>query len=238
VILALDAGNTRIKWALWADGFLAQGSLPSAQAGQLFDALHAHPRPARAIGSIVAGDAVRAQIEASLRGWRMPVQWIAGASEQCGVRSRYAVPDQLGSDRWAALIGAHARGLGDAVVVDCGTAVTVDALTDGGEFLGGLILPGLDLMRAALARGTARLPLDSGVFEPFPRNTADAIHSGGVQAICGAIERMRAALLARSAQVAVLLTGGAAPVVAPWLCPAPVLAPNLVLEGLVEIARA
>ncbi|MCC7547230.1 MAG: type III pantothenate kinase [Burkholderiales bacterium] len=239
MILVLDAGNARIKWGLWADGFVAHGSIPSERAAQLFDALHVHARPSRAIGCNVAGPQVRQHVEAALQGWRMPVEWIASRAEQCGVRSRYEDPVQLGSDRWAALIGTHARRLGDAVVVDCGTAVTVDALAGDGEFLGGLILPGIALMQHALARGTAELPLGGGVFEPFPRNSANAIYSGAVQAICGAIERMRTLLLARGADHAsVVLCGGDAQVVAPLLTPAPLFAPALVLEGLVEITRA
>jgi len=238
MILALDAGNTRIKWGLWADGFLAQGSILTAQAARLFDALHAHARPASAIGSNVAGAAVGEQLEQALQPWRLPVHWIESRAEQCGVRSGYRVPAQLGTDRWAALIGAHARGIGDALVVNSGTAVTIDALTAGGHFLGGLILPGVELMGRALAQGTAGLSLRAGVFEPFPRDTADAIHSGALQALCGAVDRMRRALGRESASVNVVLSGGAAHLLAPMIEPAPILAPSLVLEGLVEIARA
>lgn len=238
MILALDAGNSRIKWGLWADGFVAQGSIASVDAARLFDALHVHARPSRAIGSNVAGAAVRAHIEQALRPWKLDPEWISSRERQCGVRSRYAVPGQLGSDRWAALVGAHARGPGNALVVNCGTAVTVDVLTASGEFLGGLILPGVDMMARALSQGTAELPLERGTFSAFPDNTGDAIHSGAVQAICGAVDRMRAALLARAGgEVTVLMSGGAAPVLAPHLAPAAVFAPNLVLEGLVEIAR-
>lgn len=237
MILALDAGNSRIKWGLWANGFVAQGSLPSADAVQLFDALHVHAPASRAIGSNVAGGEVRARIEQALQPWHLAPEWISSCEFQCGVHNGYAAPGQLGSDRWAALVGAHARGPGDALVVNCGTAVTVDALTASGEFLGGLILPGVHMMARALSQGTAGLPLEPGAFHAFPDNTASAIHSGAVQAICGAVDRMRAALSVRTGgEVAVLMSGGAAPVLAPHLH-ATVLAPNLVLEGLVEIAR-
>lgn len=238
MILALDAGNTRIKWGLWAGGFVAQGSIATAEAERLFDALHAHVRPDRLIGSNVAGAQVGGRIERALAPWGGAVHWIVSTAQQCGVRSAYAVPGQLGTDRWAGLIGARARAAGDVLVVNCGTAVTIDALTADGEFLGGLILPGIELMGRALARGTAGLPEERGAFEPFPRSTANAIHSGALQAICGAVERMRSAFLQRGAQAGVIMSGGAAQVVAPLLAPAPILAPNLVLEGLVEIVRA
>lgn len=239
MILVLDAGNTRIKWGLWAERFVAHGSVSTEQAAQLFDVLRAQERPQRAIGSNVAGAQVRERIETALRPWNLTLRWVESNAQQYGVRNHYRTPSQLGSDRWSALVGAHARGLGNALVVNCGTAVTVDALTAQGEFLGGLILPGVELMGRALAQGTAGLPLESGVFEPFPRNTANAIHSGALQAVCGAIERMRRTLCeAGAGNVQVLLSGGSAHLLAPLLSPAPTLAPDIVLEGLVEMARA
>lgn len=239
MILVLDAGNTRIKWGLWAERFVAQGSVPSAQAAQLFDALCPYARPQQAIGSNVAGVQVREQIEVALKPWNLALRWVESSTQQYGVRNHYRTPGQLGSDRWSALVGARARCLGDALVVDCGTTVTIDALTAEGEFLGGLILPGVELMGRALAQGTAGLPLESGMFEPFPRNTANAVHSGALQAVCGAIERMRQALCeAGSGNAQVLLSGGGAHLLVPLLDPAPSLAPDIVLEGLVEMARA
>jgi type III pantothenate kinase len=239
-ILALDAGNSRIKWGLWADrGFIAQGAVATARAHELADAWHVLARPTRAIGSCVAGAQVRAAIENVLAPWKIVPEWIVGQREQCGVRSHYANPEQLGPDRWAALIGARAHIDSPCVVVDAGTAVTVDALAEGGEFLGGLILPGLELMAASLARGTARLEREAGRVETFPTNTADAIASGAVQSVCGAIDRMRAALRGSGAEAPwVLLSGGAATALAPHLSPPVKVVPTLVLDGLVAIANA
>lgn len=239
MILALDAGNSRIKWGIWRDrGFIAQGAIATRDAAGLFDVLHVHAQPQVLIGSNVAGPSVAADIERALQPWHQRVRWIESRAAQCGVTSHYAAPDKLGSDRWAALIGAHRRGGGASVVVDAGTAVTVDALTAQGDFLGGLIVPGIALMAQALARGTAGLPLESGAYEDFPSNTANAIHSGAVQAIAGAIERVAHALQGRAqSPVQVLLCGGAAPALAPRLSLPTVHAPALVLEGLVEIAR-
>lgn len=239
MILALDAGNSRIKWGMWQDrGFIAQGSIATRDAAGLFDVLHVHAQPDAVIGSNVAGADVAANVERALQPCKRPVRWIASQAAQCGVASHYAAPEKLGTDRWAALIGAHRRGLGASIVVDAGTAVTIDALTAQGEFLGGLIVPGIELMAQALARGTAGLPLEQGGYEDFPRTTANAIHSGAVQAIVGAIERVAHALQARvHAEASVILCGGAAPALAPRLAQPSVLAPALVLEGLVEIAR-
>jgi type III pantothenate kinase len=239
MILAIDAGNTRIKWGLWEDrGFVAQGSILTPRAAELPDALHMLPRAEFAIGSNVAGATVRAAIEAALSPWRLPVSWIVSMASQRGVISRYENPAQLGTDRWAALVGARARCSGACVVVNAGTAVTVDALTAQGVFLGGLILPGLELMARSLAAGTADLPLQPGRFQPFPVNSVDAIRSGALQAIAGAVDRMIHLLAAQDAPTQLLLSGGAAETIAPILAREYVLAPALVLEGLVAIAQA
>jgi type III pantothenate kinase len=239
MILAIDAGNTRIKWGLWEErGFAAQGSVLTARAPELADALHALARPTAAIGSSVAGAAAKAQIEQTLAAWGVPVRWIASSPAACGVSNGYVEPAQLGADRWAALIGAHARFAEPCVVVNAGTAITIDALAADGRFLGGLILPGIELMAGALARGTAGLPQQPGRFEPFPTSTGNAIHSGAVHAACGAIERMQRALRAAGHdQPRVVLSGGAAHLLAPHLEPTPTHAPALVLDGLIALAR-
>jgi type III pantothenate kinase len=238
-ILAVDAGNSRIKWGLWAEhGFIAQGAVPTARAAELAHAWHMLARPTFAIGSCVAGTAVRAAIEGVLAPWHIVPEWIASRASQCGVRSLYADPTQLGTDRWAALVGARSAFAQACVVVDAGTAVTIDALSASGDFLGGMILPGLDLMASSLARGTAGLTDSAGHIVAFPRNTADAIASGAAHAVCGAIERMRAALQSTAeAAPRVVLSGGAGPILAAHLAPPVSLVPTLVLDGLVAMAH-
>jgi type III pantothenate kinase len=239
MILAIDAGNTRIKWGLWEDrGFLEQGSILSARAGSLADALHVLPRAASAIGSNVAGTGAQAAIESALAPWGIPVRWIASVAAQCGVTSSYENPAQLGTDRWAALIGARARCDGPCLVINAGTAVTIDALSGDAVFLGGLILPGLELMARSLATGTADLLEQAGRFELFPVNSANAIRSGALQAVSGAVERMIGNMLSmQHVEPRLVLSGGAAEVIAPMLGRPYVLAPALVLEGLVRIAQ-
>jgi type III pantothenate kinase len=240
MILAIDAGNTRIKWGLWEDhGFTAQGSLPTARAADLPGALSELPRPAAAIGSNVAGPAARARIEQALAPWRVQPRWIESAAAQCGVVNRYARPAQLGTDRWAALIGARARCAQACVVVNVGTAVTIDALTAQGVFEGGLILPGPELMARALSDHTSDLQLETGVFAPFPVNSADAIRSGALQAVAGAIEGMaRGMTAAGHGDPQLIVSGGGADSIVPVLGRPLLRVPALVLEGLVVIARA
>jgi type III pantothenate kinase len=238
-ILAIDAGNTRVKWGLWEDrGFIAQGAILTANAAQLADALHMLARPQRSIACSVASAQVRGHIEQALAAWGGGPEWIVSRREQCGVVSRYALPEQLGADRWAALIGARMRDAGACVVVNAGTAVTIDALTPGGEFLGGLILPGLELMAAALANRTAGLPLMAGEFEPFPTSTANAVFSGALQGACGAIERIERGLIALGhSEPQIVVSGGSGDLLAARLGRPVTLVSNLVLEGLVAIAR-
>jgi type III pantothenate kinase len=166
------------------------------------------------------------------------VRWVKGAREQAGVRSSYAAPAQLGCDRWAALIGVrHLYGCA-ALVVNAGTALTVDALTADGVFAGGVIAPGVELMRKALAGNTAGLKMRPGEFSYFPDATGDAIMSGAINACCGAIERM-ARFLEDAGETAPLcvLSGGGAATLAPYLNLEVKLVDNLVLEGLLAIAE-
>ena len=122
------------------------------------------------------------------------------------------------------------------MVVNAGTAVTVDALDEEGVFRGGLILPGMRLMLQALAENTAALKSVRGDFRAFPDNTADALTTGAVQAICGAVEQMRRQIDTNPAQVRVYLAGGAAVELAPHLSPPVEVVDNLVLEGVLALA--
>jgi type III pantothenate kinase len=237
MILAVDAGNTRLKWGLHdAGAWLEQGVCPTAQP-EMLEAQWRDIAPGRVIVSNVAGESVRAAITQACMRWKLAPEFIVSAAMQCGVRSGYRDPAQLGCDRWAALVGAWSLYPGASLVVNAGTAITVDALTDEGVFLGGVIIPGLELMRRALDRGTAGLPLQPGEVRFFPDNTGDAIMSGAAQAAAGAVERM-ASFMARvgADRVRVIVSGGAAPVLQPLLALEAVIVDNLVLEGLATIA--
>ncbi|HQR03921.1 MAG: type III pantothenate kinase [Proteobacteria bacterium] len=239
MILCIDCGNTRIKWGLihedaeHAPRWLAQGALATADAAHLGDTLPAGLKPQRIIGCNVSGEAVAAAVAASLR---QPVQWNAAHTTQAGVRNGYEVPEQLGADRWAALIGARALHTGPCLVVNAGTATTIDHLDASGRFCGGLILPGLSLMHRALARNTAQLPHRPGLYQALPRNTTDAIASGALHATLGAMERMFAPL-AEDPRALCLISGGAAQDLIAHSSLHGMLVENLVLEGLARIAR-
>lgn len=225
MILCLDAGNTRLKYGLFdGGGWRGQGALTHDALDELRAKLPA--RPTRIVACNVAGDTVRQRIETLAANFGLAPDWLVSSTAACGVRNGYDTPRQLGADRWAALIGARALHDGACVVVIAGTATTIDVLDDTGLFRGGLILPGLSLMRTALARNTADLPHAAGHYRAQPTNTDDAIVSGALHATLGAIARMRAdAALC-------LLSGGAAGELAPHLGLPYRLVDNLVLEGL------
>ena len=229
-VLAIDAGNTRIKWGVHdGRGWQSTGHALTSDAREL-----SLPKADRAIASNVAGAHVQSRLEAAAPGLRT----IRSEKVQLGVVNHYAEPSQLGSDRWAALVAAHRMRRGHKLVVNAGTALTIDALADDGRFLGGLIVPGPAMMRRSLDRGTAGLRLTEGAFEEFPRSTANAITTGSIQAAVGAIARMRAAMSAKGLNPeAVLLCGGAAAELAPRLPFESSIHDNLVLDGLVLIAR-
>jgi len=233
-ILVIDAGNSRIKWGLHVSGhWLAQGWTTTAQP-HLDSQLGKLPAPKKIIVSNVAGNAAAQAIEITCNTWKMTPHVVHAQPDQCGVSNGYAVPQQLGSDRWAALIAArHLYPDRDVLVVQIGTAVTIDTLAADGRFQGGLILPGLSLMLDSLVRNTAGLTPQPGKFAAFPDNTADAMLSGAANAIAGAVERSYRQL---AKQPICLLSGGDVDILLPLLSIPAHGVDNLVLEGLLRIA--
>lgn len=233
-LLCIDCGNTRLKWGLREDdGWRDQGVLPLAEADRLGDIL-SPPLPLDIVACNVAGIGVGTRIEVMAARIGMSLSWVRSQAQQCGVTNRYDQPAQLGADRWAALIGARALHGGACLVVNAGTATTVDVLDADGLFQGGLILPGLTLMRAALAGNTAGLPLAAGSYAELPRHTDDAIASGALHATLGAIERMFRHVAAAPGALC-LLSGGAADGIETLLTLPLRRVDNLVLEGLAQI---
>lgn len=239
MILAIDAGNTRIKWGVHdGSAWVASGAVDTAAAARLAQSWAAAPAAGKAIASNVAGDSVRAALEGACAKRGIALQVIASQARQLGVVNGYGEPGQLGADRWAALIAAHRLEPGNKLVVNVGTALTIDALAADGRFLGGLIVPGPALMRRSLDRGTAGLRLTEGRFDVFPRSTPDAITSGAIQAGAGAIAQMRDAMARLGlAPGRAVLSGGAAGELAPHLPIDCAIHENLVLDGLALIAR-
>ncbi len=247
-ILAIDAGNTRVKWGLFnTDGTLlengaclnnaiTQAKLPEAN---------------RIVISNVAGSHIKNQL-ISILPKQAPVHWITAKSSDCGVSNSYSQPEKLGTDRWAALIAAWHIKQTLCVVVNAGTAVTIDALNKKGEFLGGMILPGIQLMQQSLGIATAQLPsissdkstqADKNQYQDiFAKNTVEAMHAGAVHAACGAVLQMHARLAMLSKAIPyILISGGNAQLIKDNLLGdvtnQALIVDNLVLRGLYLIEK-
>jgi type III pantothenate kinase len=247
--LAIDIGNTRLKWSLYAEPrpgaqLLAHGAEFLENIDKLADGAWRNlAAPTRMLGCIVAGDAVKRRVHEQMEIWDVAPQWVVASPAEAGITNGYDHPTRLGADRWVAMIGARQRILraGPArpmVVVMVGTAVTVEAIDLEGKFLGGLILPGHGIMLRALESGTAGLHVPTGEVKLFPTNTSDALTSGGTYAIAGAVERMVQHVRSHcQAEPACVMTGGAGWKMAPSMSVPFELVDNLIFDGLLEMAQ-
>ncbi len=250
MFLAIDVGNTRLKWALYEHA--RPGSLALAQGAEFLEnidklsggAWRDLPAPRQMLGCAVAADAVKVRVREQMEElWDVPLNWVHASAAEAGLVNGYDHPTRLGADRWVAMIGARHRILAQGparplVVVMVGTAVTVEAVSADGRFLGGLILPGHGIMLRALESGTAGLHVPTGEVREFPTNTSDALTSGGTYAIAGAIERMVTHLRRHSGEEPVcIMTGGAGWKMAPSMSVPFELVDNLIFDGLLEIAQ-
>ncbi|MFN9470787.1 type III pantothenate kinase [Acidovorax sp.] len=246
--LAIDVGNTRLKWALYdahrpGATLLAHGAEFLDHIEKLAEGSWADlPIPQRMLGCVVAGDAAKRRVQEQMELWDVPPQWVVSSGEEAGLVNGYDHPSRLGSDRWVAMIGArhHVLAHGPArplVVVMVGTAVTVECIDAHGRFMGGLILPGHGIMLRALETGTAGLHVPTGDVRMFPTNTSDALTSGGTYAIAGAVERMVQHVIQHCGEEpACIMTGGAGWKMAPSMTRPFELVDNLIFDGLLEIA--
>ncbi len=261
--LLVDAGNTRIKWAIidpgngaGLGGWLQTGSMNYAEFAAM-DTPWGDIEVQDVLISNVAGAAVAAQLEASFVAKKCPVSWFTSQAQLAGVHNNYRNPVQLGCDRFATVIAVHALFPDQNVVVaTCGTATTIDAVSLQGDFVGGMIVPGLKLMAESLQKNTAQLPAVAGKITSdllFADYTEAAIVSGCLSAQAGAIEHALAAYTETCRAVGItdglvplkqtshlpicILSGGAAPYIAPELRIAHQCIANLVLIGLQVVSQ-
>ena len=162
--LALDIGNTRLKWAHYENPtpgarLLANGAEFLENIDRLADGPWATlATPQTMLGCVVAGDAIKRRVQEQMELWDVTPQWVVAGEVEAGITNGYDFPTRLGADRWVAMIGAWHRMLSQGapcptVVAMVGTAVTVEAIDATGKFLGGLILPGHGIMLRALESG-------------------------------------------------------------------------------------
>ena len=246
--LALDVGNTRLKWAQYDS--VAADAKPLAHGAVFLENIdklaeeewRTIAAPSRILGCIVAGDAIKRRVAEQIELWDVAPRWVVSSPQEAGLTNGYDHPARLGADRWVAMIGARhrllRRGINKpCIVVMVGTAVTVEAIDATGKFLGGIILPGHGILRRALESGTAGLHVPTGEVCDFPTNTSDALTSGGTFAIAGAVQRMVENLTAHCGEAPeCIMTGGAGWKMAPSMSVKVELVESLIFDGLLEIA--
>ena len=243
MILAIDAGNSRVKWG-WHDGrswsSIATVSLIefAASSDHINPFSVTHEDPERIVISNVAGEGAHQLLVNWTSIFDAEPLWLRAEAERCGVKNSYEQPERLGPDRWAALIAARAVHNGPCLVVNAGTATTVDMLAGDGRFLGGAILPGVELMRFVLHEHTGRLPIEEGRLREAPRNTLDAIETGCRHAQAGAVERLYRVFRDMASAPLCIVAGGAGRSLVDQLSMPRRYIENLVLDGLARIALA
>lgn len=238
-LLAIDSGNSYVKWGLYTDNqWLKKDKVFYSDVFLLEKEFVNLPEPAIIIISHVARAVTQNQLNTLISIWPIKPYWIVAQAFQCDVANGYSDPTQLGSDRWAALIAAWKIRRHACLVINAGTAVTIDALSDSGEFLGGIILPGAHLVLSSLLSGTPLINAEIGSYQDFPLNTNDAIQSGLIQCLIGAIERMYSLLSLQLGHFveSCIISGGDASMLAPFIKFPTIVVDDLILEGLVIIA--
>ena len=237
--LLIDIGNTRLKWAVKRPNGIHSGRaffLKSQPLHRSFELAWKNlERPTRVIAANVAGAAIGDQISQWIRlQWALDVEFVCSRRQDHGVRIAYPDPSKLGVDRWACLLALRHFYLLPACVVDCGTAITLDVLEKTGNHRGGVIMPGLELMKASLLQGTSEIADSCGTGRVrLANNTGEAIESGGILAAAGMVEMVLRELEREAdASFSLIVTGGDARRVAAQLACRAILAPDLVLQGL------
>lgn len=210
--LLLDGGNSQLKWAWVENGTFSEvGRAPYRDLTQLGEEwLQFADDDVKIVGCAVCGSVKKAMVEEQLT---RPVEWLSSMPQALGIRNHYRRPEEHGSDRWFNALGSRRFTQNACVVVSCGTAITTDALTEDNHYLGGTIMPGFHLMKEAMALKTANLNRPIGKVYPFPTTTPNAIASGMMDAVCGALMMMHGRLKDKTGEgkpVDIIITGGGA----------------------------
>ena len=245
--LLIDIGNTRIKWARLENGVL-QPQSAAPHADWVVDTfvetvLRRGNRADRVLVGNVAGTRMGEVVRSAVaQTWQLQAEFVTSTPIAGGIRNAYPQPAKLGVDRWLAMIGAHALEEGPVCVVSVGTAMTIDGVAADGRHLGGVIVPGPDLMVASLLKNTSDIAQRAkhGVTGDglFADNTLGAIRQGAEHALAALIERA-VGTMRRSLNEApkLLVTGGATDRIEKAIGLPYRAVPDLVLQGLAVLAR-
>jgi type III pantothenate kinase len=246
-MMLLDVGNSSVNWAVESHGVLEGGGrFPYHAEGFARSASRAwedmSPPHVLAV-ACVAGAVMERGIAAwAEENWSIAPCYVRVSEQAAGVTNAYRNPGALGVDRWAAIVAAH-HGINRRVcVIDCGTAITLDVVDAGGIHQGGLIAPGIEMMRRALEKETAAIgPVSHGAGEVpslLAKDTADGVNSGVMHMAAALIDRVIGDLaLDSGGTLATVITGGDAAKIQQLLRHRPRYDCNLVLKGVAILAR-
>ncbi|WP_461518104.1 type III pantothenate kinase [Porticoccus sp.] len=233
MIVDIDVGNSRIKWRTLCAGVVSGRGVDTEFNDGVAKAIRCQGSPARIRLSNVGDESVWQQIENVARQWDCPVQRAITTARAGGVVCGYDVPSTMGVDRWLALLAAWQHCRGSCVVVDAGSAITVDLLGAGGVHQGGYIVPGLSLMRQSLLGGTAgvRVGNEIEVCVKPGRSTQQAVVHGGLLMVRSLVEGAVSQLTA-NLPVKIVVTGGDGELLVPLLKGDVCYIGDLVMDGL------
>jgi type III pantothenate kinase len=247
MILVIDVGNTRLKWAwLTSTGLSDQQAVVhrDAKPGMWTSALfESGQKPSRVLVSNVAGPAMAKTLtQLAKKKFKLTVEFVTATQEFQGLTNGYLDPALLGADRWLGLIGAWTMARTALCVVDAGTAVKVDGVDASGQHLGGLLAPGIHMMREALMNRTSDIAKAALCSTPslagiLANNTIGAVSRGAVFALAGMADRAAEVIeQSTGARPKLFITGGDAGMITGTMLGHGEIVPDLVLRGLALIA--
>ena len=245
--LLLDIGNSRIKWGLLDDGSIRKTGHISQERIREQGLQVLTGKLPRQVDEVFVSNVAGTSFATRLSGvvgmhCDCDVRFARSQKEGWGVRNSYSQPRRMGVDRWVAMVGAWAEVEAACLVIDIGTALTLDAIDSGGTHLGGQIIPGSAIMTSALSDATSDIPNvrpqpagKGASMEMFGRSTAAAVREGVQNAIVGAVDRAFRTLQSDGCEPTAVLTGGDASRILEALATTPLHRPHLVLQGLAHM---
>lgn len=242
--LLIDMGNTRLKWAELRSGLTAFGAVQhrGLLLSQVLDQAWQHlAKPSAIYAAKVSSVESERQLNQWVNDhWNIPIHFFKSCKQQLGVTNAYEQPEELGIDRWLAILAAHHLFPGDLAIFDCGTAMTLDVVTSSGVHLGGLIFPGIQAVQTALINKTSiQMPeaptLNQDIF--LANNTKEAILQASLYSAIANIKSLCVDLPKRmKLKFTYVITGGDADKLLPYLPPFEYV-PHLILQGLALVVK-